>query len=299
MEGFEYPSGRVGGIVDVPGLTEALADKLALAGAELTAVMSLTRDSDVDHLGDPDGEVLFSLLNYTSVAPSPNSYGGSAIHAKAVYGDDAHATHPVGTIHSLVAQTFVESSGNAGNEFAAAFIGMEGLDVGRYWLIDSMLHGPIDVAPNLLQGVSLVMRNRNAGAIASGSFGHVICTMPGAGDVDSDPTWPIGVGLAIVGRSDPILGDGDYSHGFDTGLQIGGSAGGWMAPGASSSIGTGIVIQDCSEDAIRVTNESGFVNVGAGVRNGIQFGNVIRIRVNEGGTDVQWEKYVGGEWVLA
>lgn len=152
--------------------------------------------------------------------------------------------------------------------------------VGRHWLVDSWIHGPLGVQPEALNGMTVGMNNQYNG---QGSFNYTyvlgLITYPGKGG-SSDAkhiaanTYPVDAGLAIVGKATGT------AAGFNKAIQIGGSATSWMGsvsgPTGSSQIGTGIDITQygysggsggiylhgaSAGKAIQVDSDAGAVNI--------------------------------------
>jgi hypothetical protein len=168
----------------------------------------------------------------------------------------------VGTLHSFTHDMVVSGAGDAGNEYSLAVgnlrvdigtgFSQTGAPVGRMWLTDWKMHGPIAVQPALLQGISAFVNNYyNGSPTSTPSTGLILSTKKGGGGGSAThqaaDTYPIDAGIAILGKSNASAADG---VGWTKGIQIGGSGGGWSVVG--SILGTGIDIEDWQDFGIRI-----------------------------------------------
>lgn len=167
------------------------------------------------------------------------------------------ATKPVGTSNGLVALTWIKANGDSQSEATPFWCGLTSDDGGRLWGTDQCVLGPKQTQTqcNLLLGASMVINRYNSSAINSGSCGHVITTKPGAGGMSvftgrgGATTYPIDIGLAVIGYSS----GGANNVGFTTGIQVGGYAGGWNYAYDTTSIGTGIKVFDWINYGIHIS----------------------------------------------
>lgn len=221
-----------------------------------------TYTNTVAGLGESKGDLGYFVLSYNGISGTPTSYQGSALHLRSYYGSDG--TNAVGTLHGLSSQVRVTNSGSSSNEFTPLFTDLSVDANGRLWGADLNVHGPVSTQSNLIQGISQFVNNYNSGAITNGGFGEIIVTYPGQGggdartDRESRTTYPLTSGLAIVGKSGTSgSSESTATNGFNTALQIGGYAGGWMTSSFFSKFGTGIDIQDYVNYGVYIHDKSG------------------------------------------
>jgi hypothetical protein len=123
---------------------------------------------------------------------------------------------------------------------------------GRFWLADWGVHGPINLQPNSLNGLTLFANNYYNGSPAdSPSAGIWITTQrstgPAADGVHGPAaTYPMDVGLGIVGVSNA----GSDAIGFTTGIQVGGFGSPWGE--SASKVGTGMNISQYATAGINI-----------------------------------------------
>lgn len=193
-----------------------------------------------------------TVLSTDTASPLTLLY--SPFKSTVTVGDGTHAA--VGTTWGAGFQVAVVNNGNTGNEHAGVFASVNdnsSATPGRLWLTDFNVHGPIALQPNLLQGISVFANNYyNGQPSAQPSIGLAISTQAGTGGGtdaahNAATTYPLSVGLQIMGKS-----TGGTTRGYDTGLQIGGSGGGWNIAG--SRVGTGLHIRDFDGNAIVIDN---------------------------------------------
>lgn len=163
-----------------------------------------------------------------------------------------------GTLQNFVSGIAVQGIGDAADEYTA-LLSTVSVDIGtgytqstgptgRAWGFDLNLLGPVGVQPNLLNGITQLMLNPYNGSPADTPSGGVwIITRPGTGGgIDATKaaatSYPIDVGLGIVGYSGASTTTSPGANGFTTGIQIGGHGSGWMPNTENSRIGTGIDI---------------------------------------------------------
>jgi hypothetical protein len=219
-------------------------------------------ENDTADLGEDEGDSAYLGLQYWGISASPSAYQGSVVHARARYGWGE--TVPVGTMHGVSSHMRVYTSGSNANEFCA-YLSDSSVDaIGRIWGADFNLHGPAAVQSNLIVGFSNFLNNYNSGAIANGGYGEVITTYPGQGGGDlagtrvNNTTYPLNSGIAIVGKSGTAAStESTATNGFNTALQIGGYAGGWMTSSFFSKFGTGIDLQDYKTYGLYIHGKSG------------------------------------------
>lgn len=122
------------------------------------------------------------------------------------------------------------------------------------WFTDFSIQGPVDVQPAFLNGITMIVNNYydpGVGAVGSRPYKSAVCnlvTMPNTGGGmmapwDTEQTYKMEIGLAIVGRSGKLDGS-VIDTGFDIALQIGGVASGWMGTTAVSRINKGLTFND-------------------------------------------------------
>lgn len=167
------------------------------------------------------------------------------------YGGSGTPTAALGTVHTMTSEIVVRGSSSQSNEFTPFFsvvradIGTgysASTNPGRYWGTDESVHGPIGVQPGLLNGMSMLVNNHYNGSPSSqpssacwlaskkGSGGGLDATHTAAA------TYPVDVGLGIVGTASAGTGDG-----FTKAIRIGGTGSGWAA---SSRFDTGVEVSD-------------------------------------------------------
>lgn len=232
--------------------------------------------------GEPSEELdgIRSYYYYKGVAASPFTYQGSALRARIIMGGDG--THPVGTGHGISSECVMLESGDSQNEMTPLYLGCVAYEPCRLWGVDMSVHGPVDAQADLIQGLVNFVNNYNAAEVPNKGIGLAVVTRPGAGGSATpqqqvSQTFPLDVGLAIVGYSG-TPGGGLKTPGFETALQIGGSASGWMQEPETSQIGTGIVIKEIENSGIEFQD---FVNPDAPALD-LNVENIME--VNEGGT---------------
>jgi hypothetical protein len=187
-----------------------------------------------------------------AATPTQNTYQG--ITSSINYGLPAGVA-PVGTVHSFSGRVIVHANGDAGNEHTPHFalLRYEGGSTGRAWMTDWNLHGAVATQQSLLNGITLFMNNYyNGSPSGSKSGAHWLVTEEdngggAAAEHLAAATYPVDVGLGIVGSSGPA----GVRAGFTTGIQIGGAGSGWNI--AASRIGTGINIADFETFGIHVS----------------------------------------------
>ncbi len=213
------------------------------------------------------------LLTGTYKGTYTNQYetGWGGYVSKLVYGSSTDAA--TGTTLMLTTWETVYGEGDTENEHCA-WLGAEVCaigtgfpkttgPVGRYWLADLNLHGPINVQPGALVGFNVFMNNYYNGQPAHGpSCAMWLHTEPGSGGWAEPPhysatTYPIDVALGISGYSGTQANPNAY--GFKTGIQIGGWGGGWKNYGSNnkfSKLEYGIRLLDYGVAAIHIGDRS-------------------------------------------
>lgn len=179
--------------------------------------------------------------------PPANAYQG--ITSTLLFGSHSPAVAARGTVHNFSARQAVLRNSDPESEHAAyfGFLRYENGQTGRAWFTDWNLHGPVGVQPQRLVGITMFVNNYYDGNPAdTPSAGQWIVTKEGSGgggaaEHTAATTYPVQVGLGIIGQSGPS----GIRRGFQTALQIGGG-GAWGVPGTagSSRIGDGIDIAD-------------------------------------------------------
>jgi len=225
-----------------------------------------------------------SYYVYKGVAANPYTYQGSALHARTTIGGGG--TNPVGTAHGISSQIDMVESGNSNNEMTPLFLSCVADAPGRLWGVDLNVHGPVSGQADLLQGLVNFANNYNANPIPNKGVGLAVVTKPGGGccltpERQAAQTYPLDAGLAIVGFSG-TSDEAIKTQGFKTGLQIGGTASGWMQSG-TSKMGTGILVRDVETAGIKFQD---FVNPTATPALSADVPNVLQ--VSEGGT-TKWQ----------
>lgn len=192
-----------------------------------------------------------------SGAPA-NSYQG--ITSTVNFGNDS-AAPAVGTTHNFSARHVVKSGGNVDNEHAAyfGFVRYENGTPGRCWFTDWNVHGPVGVQPERLVGITMFINNYYNGVPHdTPSAGQWLVTKQasgggGAAEHTAATSYPVDVGLGIIGHSGAVAGNGGAGVGFTTALQIGGGGAWGVLGGADGSrIGTGIDLSDFLTYGIRI-----------------------------------------------
>jgi hypothetical protein len=228
-----------------------------------------------------------SHVAYTATdVPSAITIGAVALDALVNYGGDTGASAAVGSALAVAAEMVVKNSGNASNEHAPLYAVLRydigtgyatSVTPGRGWLGDLNIHGAIAVQQELLNGPSIFINNHYNGQPSLANAGGIwIQTLKGSGGGsdaihDAADTYPIGVALGIVGKSNASATDG---IGFTTGIQIGGAGGAWQI--ASSIIGTGLSLNSWQTAGIDVVGrDSGAATDAPAIRVGSGFGPVV------------------------
>ena len=164
----------------------------------------------------------------------------------------------VGKVGSFAGSGVITGAGDGNNEPYGLLLGIRtdigtgytqtAGPVGRIWLFDAGVHGPIAVQPEQLNGLTLLMNNHyNGSPLDNPSGGIWLVTRKNSGPIidathAAANTYPMDVALGIVGFSN----DGSNQIGWATGIRIGGVGSGWMESGASL-IGTGIDISQTTK----------------------------------------------------
>lgn len=189
-----------------------------------------------------------TFVSYTATSPAASDVY-DAVSTGLTYGTDGVAA--IGTIEAANTAVTVQGSGSASNEFATqkviqnvqlgtGFTQSTG-PIGRSWLFDTTLLGPIGVQPNLLDGLVMVANNYYNGSPADQpSVG--IALLSGKADAgggqdathSAATTYPMDIGLWIGGTASAS------AAGFTTAIKLGGAASPWGESG--SVIGTAIDI---------------------------------------------------------
>ncbi len=197
--------------------------------------------------------------------------GWGGYTSRLVYGSASDAA--TGTILMNTTWETVYGEGHAENEHCA-WMGAEICSigtgfpkttgpVGRYWLADLNLHGPVNVQPGALVGFNVFMNNYYNGQPAHGpSCAMWLHTEPGSGGWAETPhynatSYPIDVALGISGYSGTQASPNSY--GFRTGIQIGGWGGGWKNNWSSnkfSKLEYGIRLLEYGVAAIHIGDRS-------------------------------------------
>lgn len=204
--------------------------------------------------------------NYTAtdLATSISAWGG--INSTVTYGNGGVAA--TGKARALATTVTLQGAGNADNEYAAHYAAMRAdlgtgytqttVPTGRIWLTDWNVHGPLGIQPDMLNGQTIFFNNYYNGSPADSPSAAIwLVTKKGSGgSLDSGhqnaDTYPVNVGLGIVGKSNASAADG---IGWTKGIQIGGFGSGWMESG-DSQIGTGIEINDYFSNGIKLTRHA-------------------------------------------
>lgn len=191
-----------------------------------------------------------TYLGTDAATPQTNTYHG--IESNVNFGEVGSPAH--GTVHGSSTQVSIASSDHINNEHAVYFGFLRNYSPatpGRTWFADWGLHGSPGVQPGLLNGPNMHINNHYNGSPSGGpSAGFWISTMQNAGaglaaPWDTANTYPVDVGLGIVGTATHGTGEG-----FTKAIQIGGAGTGWSVP--SSKIGTGVHITDFVDYGINV-----------------------------------------------
>lgn len=195
----------------------------------------------------------------------------SGLTVRSLVGPAAEAY--VGNVNNFNSTVVITGAGDADNEYSNhltildARIGtgytQSAGPVGRLWGSDLNVLGPIGVQPDLLNGITQLMLNPYNGSPADSPSGGVwIITRPGTGGgIDATKgaatSYPIDVGLGIVGYSGAAPTTTPSANGFDIGIQIGGHGAGWMPNTENSRIGTGIDITQYVTRGIYIHSPTG------------------------------------------
>jgi hypothetical protein len=209
-----------------------------------------------DGVLSPTPRALYAEATITKTDTSPPTdtvYFG--LYSAVNYGSPS--VSPLGTATAFTGTIIVTKSGNASNEHAVYF-GWLRYDAtatpGRGWFADFSLHGAIATQQVALNGITMFINNYYNGQPGSGDSGGMwIVSRKGTGGGASPAhqaatTYPVGVGLGVVGTS----GAGNTERGFQTGIRVGGDGSGWTGFG-NSRFGTGIELKDWEDVGLHVS----------------------------------------------
>ena len=182
----------------------------------------------------------------------------AGMHLKRNYGSDS--VDAKGTCHAFTIATDIKGSDNYDNEVGSCVIFMAtDTEPASMWCTDFNLHGPVNVQPGMLIGLSQFINNYyNGSPTRNTSAGLGIYTKyNGGGGSQSGhvnaTTYPIDLGLIICGTSGNS-GSSTGGIGYTTGIQVGGFGGSWQTSGFSR-VGTGLKIFDCYTNAIDLSTQ--------------------------------------------
>ncbi|MHB8173571.1 MAG: hypothetical protein ACYDFU_03805, partial [Nitrospirota bacterium] len=188
-------------------------------------------------------DVISVQHTFSGTEASGNTYSGSGIHVRSLLS----GVNAQGTVHGISSNVKIANCLFSYSicEETALFLDTASEVAGtNLWGTDQNVMGPVTGQAGLILGSSILVNSYNSSPISDGGWGEVITTRPSAGGGDdsiirsTQATYPLDAGLAIVGFASGA------SAGWNTGIQIGGAAGGWMTPGDHSIIGTGIKLLD-------------------------------------------------------
>jgi len=228
------------------------------------------------------------------VASAANVNLGHTLSLASYYGGFSSPVAAVGTSHVLTISQLIEKSGNNSSEFTPLAVymannvgtatGGDGLNPGRMWLTDFIMHGPVGVQPNLLSGFNLLMNNYYNGSpsVTGRSAAMAITSWPGITSGNgtdgqaTSPTYPVDIGILVTGGA----GDSQASitrNGYNTGIKIGGGGSAWI-PSMEGRIGRGIDVGAWITEGMVINNRHSSVAADTGV--GLEITNTSASRAN-------------------
>ena len=255
-----------GGFISVPNLATTTVRPLTWVGT-LPDNLSLGSNPYLPAL-------LHCEYRRTSADPAlADGYTGGChgIRSSLTYGSAANGVVGKGTTHNYTAQTVVERCNDNHSE-QACFVGFNRYDqnastnpsgnAGRAWMTDFNVHSAMGTQQGALQGIVMFMNNYHSASPLDGDSGNIwIATQAGNGGGIlrpqnpvpfvhhvATPTYPVDVGLGIVGTS-------TAGPGYKTGIRIGGNRGPWNI--TTSRVGKGLVVQDYETHGIHLPNRFG------------------------------------------
>jgi hypothetical protein len=203
---------------------------------------------EINHLGtDSDSP----YENVTMGIASSLWYGNGSVSAK-------------GTGHNFSARYQVTKSSDALSEHANYFgyhQNNASATPGRVWFTDFNIHSAVGVQHDAFSGIHMFTNNYYNGSVAhsnakSGAIWAVTQAATGGGASAAHlaaTTYPMDVGIGIVGYSGSPDHVSSITNGFNIGLQVGGVGSNWGVD--QSKIGTGIDVSSWVSYGIRVSGK--------------------------------------------
>lgn len=183
---------------------------------------------------------------------TPTSIGMVPLSIQSYVGSAASGISATGSFLGFESSVYVKNTSQAGAEHSPMFsvlrydqgTGFSGSGTpGRGWLTDWTVHSAIDTQHEVINGINIVMANYRNGQPSSSPMGAIWIQAGNSigGSLDATHAaatrYPAGVGIGIVGNV-----AGGTGHGYDVGIQIGGSGGGWGV--VTSKLGKGLTVRD-------------------------------------------------------
>jgi hypothetical protein len=249
-------------------------DQIYNTGATLSGPLTLSHSGVTDKpLYVEHAQTTGSQSNYKPVqlyaeykATDPASAFTNVYHGLSstwLYGGSGTPTESIGSGHTITSELVVRGAGSQSNEYSTLFAALRAdlgtgytspsTTPGRYWGSDQSVHGPIDVQPGLLNGITMLVNNHYNGSPSSqpSAAGWFVTRNGSGGGLDAThtaaETYALDVGVGIVGTS----AVGNTGRGFTVALKVGGVGSGWAS---GSRFGTGIEVRDWEDFGVYVSN---------------------------------------------